>query len=521
MESIDAYRAWCRQHGFRVDTRKNWHEQRQERTLWERLQAETAADDSLARHASSLGFPDVAAYREWCRRAGFGETTRKTARQQRQERDERDRQRAAEALAGSRRRTRRPDETIRLLHAGGSPGEELRTPYLARIQELFAGTPEPGERDAFLRLLLCAQERADLFGLDPVIEHLGPLEGNTFLEALRALAGHHGGWMREPERWRPESRSSRRQFSSLARHLLARYAVPVFMDAAWFHAPGPEALRRQDWFRHLGVGRNLRTADIPLRMTKMMAHRALEAPDDFPIEHALRWGQVLGMDGTGALARAVLATRLGEAFEDEPFWETVLRFFVNNPMLDPECVGPIVDYLHHLRHVPQERPEGDPAPLDPSFSMKGRTVDSMLRRVEEWHAQLARSTRQPAQEWGPSGFQEELSPDLGCWRVVELRTAHQLYAEGRQMNHCVGSYARSCAKGTISVWSVQYHNGQSRDGKRVLTVAVQNAGRRISQVRGKNNASPLVRGKDLLLQEAYHALRFWAEREGLRLARHL
>jgi hypothetical protein len=424
-------------------------------------------------------------------------------------------------MAGSRRRTRRPDETIRLLHAGESPGEALRTPYLLRIQDLFTATPQPAERDAFLRLLLCAHERADLFGLDPVIEHLGPEDGNTFLEALRALAAHHRDWLREPERWRPESRSSRRQFGSLARHLLARYAVPPFMDAAWFRAPGPEALQQQGWFRHVGVGRNLRTADIPVRLTKMMAHRALEAPDDFPIEHALRWGQVLGMEGTEALARAVLGTRLGETFEDEPFWETVIRFFVNNPMLDPECVGPIVDYLHHIRRVPQERPEGAPLPPEPEFSMKGRTVDSILRRVEAWHAELSRTTRHLSQEWGPSGFQEEALPELECWRVIELRTAHQLYAEGRQMNHCVGSYARSCAKGTISVWSVQHHNGQSRDGKRVLTVAVQNAGRRISQVRGKNNASPLVRGKDPILQEAYRALRLWAEREGLRLARHL
>jgi phosphoenolpyruvate carboxykinase (ATP) len=53
---------------------------------------------------------------------------------------------------------------------------------------------------------------------------LGDAEGNTFVEGLCALARHRSGWIRPLEDWRPESHNARRQFGSLARHFLARYA---------------------------------------------------------------------------------------------------------------------------------------------------------------------------------------------------------------------------------------------------------------------------------------------------------
>jgi len=58
-----------------------------------------------------------------------------------------------------------------------------------------------------------------------------------------------------------------------------------------------------------------------------MAHCFCEAPAHLSISQALRWAQVLGYDGSEALAEAICATRLGQCFENESFWSTVVPFF--------------------------------------------------------------------------------------------------------------------------------------------------------------------------------------------------
>ena len=98
-------------------------------------------------------------------------------------------------------------------------------------------------------------------------------------------------------------------------------------------------------FLHIGSGQNIWKADIPVQLAKKMVHLFLQAPDRYTIEEALRWSQILGLEGEQPLVRAVNATRLGTTFENEAFWNSVIQFFVNNPMLDPDHVCPIVDFI--------------------------------------------------------------------------------------------------------------------------------------------------------------------------------
>ena len=125
------------------------------------------------------------------------------------------------------------------------------------------------------------------------------------------------------------------------------------MDSVWFRGAHEEARIQQSWFLHLGGGANIRTADLlPLGLTKNMAHHFLQAPDTYTVEEALRYGQIMGQDGDEALVEAVIDTRLGSSFEHESFWATVIQFLVRHPMLDPDLIGPIVDFIHEQRFEP-------------------------------------------------------------------------------------------------------------------------------------------------------------------------
>lgn len=531
LETVETYRTWCKANGFSANANKDWQERRQEKQTAERLAAQQAAKDALLPHLAALGLPDLAAYELWCRERNFPTGLNKSKTQLEQEARRARGEQAEVAMTQARRPQRRPEETIAAFHAGMLAPHEVKTPFLQKIGEAFVRLHEPGVRDAFLALLLHLHSQTKLLSAEPVIPHLGAQTGNTYIEALAELSRHHIGWQRSPQSWRPDSHNARRQFGTLARHLLAHYSVPAFLDAAWFRGNGAEARRQQVWFRHIGRGQNIRTADLPIALTKRAAHLFLQAPADMSVEHALRWAQVRSLGGDDYLARAILNSRLGETFENEEFWLTVLHFFVNNPMLDADLIGPVIDFIHDRKFVVQEIvvdgevTQGIP---EPNFEMKGRTVPALQQRVDAWHLHLAKMAKRPIREWEPCGLEgyTEMRRDPVTklkqrWTIRELVTGAQLQEEGKALHHCVASYAPACARGTTSIWSlqVQYLNGQV--ARRVMTIEVNNQRKMVVQARGNCNKSPGAKHTSFALREAPDILKAWAAQEQLTLQKHL
>jgi hypothetical protein len=379
-------------------------------------------------------------------------------------------------------------------------------------------------RGAFERLLRYVQSATPVLRTPLVNGWIQAARSQLIVSGLCALAWHHADWLRPVEDWTPTGSSPLPQFGSFAQHLFCRYSVPAFMNAVWFRDRDAESVQRQGWYKHIGLGRNIRTADLPLPYTKMMAHHFMQAPDHFSVEEALRWGQVRGMGGSKELARAVAATRLGRSFEHGDFWKTVVQFFVNEPTLDLVHIGPIVDYLHHQRSVPQalyiEEGEYDqPGPPQPRLTMKGRTKRSLLKQVDEWHKKLRYRHEPNPTHWKPSDIGEFRYAEQGWrdgvphrnWVIRELLSSAELYREGRAMQHCVAVYARACAGRMSSIWSMRFDNGIARS--RVMTIEVDMKRRMICQARHRRNAPPNGKAREIMER--------WARRENLAIAEHV
>ena len=279
--------------------------------------------------------------------------------------------------------------------------------------------------------------------------------------------------------------------------------------------------------------------DTEIALTKRMAHLIFEVPDMESVSMGLRWAQFLGMGGSRNLVSAVVRSRLRDFMEDEPFWATVVLFLANQPMLEPTYVGPIVDYIYNQKFALQQTrgPDGNLAegpPLQPHFTMKGRSIDKLLRQVEAWHGEFALDQHVDWEEWSSSGLRgyecEEEDGPLGAtlrWSVRELCDSWALAEEGQTMCHCVKSYARRCAKGEYSVWSLQAEGTQQKRPN-VLTIAVDNRRRRVIEFRGKYNMVPndkqrTAKQRDQtskpylhLLRKSPEIMRRWMEREQLR-----
>jgi hypothetical protein len=474
-------------------------------------------DSEVLTHIQSLGLHTVEEYQEWCGIHGFSRRVQKHWREQMKERAFANRAVAISRLTRKKNERRRPEKIIERIFRGELPENAVTQPHFIAVCRAYEVAKERHLTEAVLRLLLHVCRYADLLSTQPVISEYGWQEGNSFVEGLAALARFWSNWLRPVEDWRPRTHNSFRQFSSLARHLFARWPVPTFMDTVWFKGASAATDRQQHWFLHLGRGENIRTADLPLPYTKRMAHHFMQAPANLSVEAALRWGQIYALGGDERLVRAVVSTRLGTHFEHDEFWITVLRWLIAHPMFDSSHVGPIIDFIEDQRFTSQMVVDGDfrgQPPPQPNLTMKGRTPDSLLRQVAAWHNRLAKSD-QPAAEWPRSGIAPfefiEGSLENGTlkiWTFTELLTTRALVTEGRKMNHCVATYARPCAQGRCSIWTLEL---ESSDGKRkVLTVEVNNAARLISQARGKCNVLPGEKQRAIL--------RRWAEQARLHIA---
>jgi PcfJ-like protein len=373
-----------------------------------------------------------------------------------------------------------------------------------------------GVLPAYERLLRHVQTRTNLLHpSDRAGDNRNGLNGG-----LLALALHHADWLRPVETWFPPRQTAWPLFTSLAHHLLALYPVPAFMTSVWFDLPPGEVLPQHRWYKHLGLGHNIRTAGLPLRLTKAMAHLFTQAPHHYTAIAALRWAQARGFGGGEALARAVVGTRLGKTLENEEFWESVLHFFINHPSLDLAHVGPVVDFLQHQRFewtegVSPEGVFGKPPPPRPDYTMKGRAVASILRQVEEWHKQLGRDADQPSLSWRHSPFKgfrlvegSEALGNIRVWTITELLTSEALFLEGQAMRHCVATYAERCARRQTSIWSMQVENQRGRH--RVLTIEVDPLKRTVCQARKKRNRLPQAVEREIIER--------WAAQEGLKVA---
>jgi hypothetical protein len=491
-----------------------------------------AIEPQLLSHLEALGLDTLAGYKRWCYTRGLSTGVDKSDYELETERKLASDGISEEGPTPSRlHRPARADQLRYIYENRVEPEKATFLSWYARALESLSD--DENARHALFRIFIHTEKYAGLF------ENIGRHK-RYIIANLVGLARRHAEWIRPIEEWFPKSRGRETGYFEMVRHLLTSYDVPGFLDSIWLRDPrAPENQRHHTWYLHLGNGGNIRTAPGFFgHLTKRMAHLFLQAPRHYRVEHAVRAAQVRALGGDDDLVRAVIRTRLGEVIENEDFWLTVIQFFVNNPMLDPAQVGPIVDYIYIQKYAPQDvlQPGGgvvEGPPPHPNFSIKARSADKLVRLVEEWHGDLAAEDYVALKEWKRGAyrpFEHEETDETGqqrVWTIDELCSSWELAIEGKALCHCVRSYANRCVAGKVSIWSTQVRVGEA-DPQNVLTVAVDNKEDKITQYRGKFNMTPQNanpgRRKDNvstsyleLLRSSSRVLRLWAEREQLKL----
>ena len=305
---------------------------------------------------------------------------------------------------------------------------------------------------------------------------------------LAHIGRHFAGRVRELDAWQPRSKNPFQQLTSLVRHLFDRYGdVPAWVLHRWGHLPDPRyGLCYSALAVHLGQGRALRSfRPLPVAPSKRQEHYMRQAPAGCTFQEAYRYAQLAERAAPEWLGVALHA-RLGREpiGPDDARWLAVLDLFRAAPEANARHFGPVCDWIHFSCRVGTAT-----EPAQPGFSVRGRSLASLLAHTARWRRTLGRrrtttyQARLLDKAWAGlpvPGF----AGGEGEWvRIQQLLDYPALLAEGQQMRHCVSAYVHQCVRGRAGIYSLTFN------GARMLTLQVSPA-RQLVQARGKYNRRP-------------------------------
>jgi len=388
---------------------------------------------------------------------------------------------AAEALAANRRMSRLNAKKVEEARA-----RDVAT-TLAKYESPIFGSPD-GRRFAESELGLAVGKLAPRL-----------LENPPYVSALQRIAARRLTWIRDLKDWVPRGKGSVTVFRSLAEHLFSKYKTPALLWSAFFERDTAIQVALENLVISIAGGNSfyeeVKTGGIHVPLTRKMCHEVLASSSDLTFLQAIRRVQIDHLGGDRRLWKAWLATRPGRSLGtevDETFWNSVLNWLAQNPMLDRTQVSPLCDYITTRRNENR------------NFSMKGRAANLLIEGMEAWHAELQAGRAQRnaphvprAENYLPSGFRGAVydrtregkgGKIVEIWKFEEILTLRDLTQEGRAMHHCVASYAASIERREISIWSLSRRDNTGN--YHALTIEVRNSSRSVVQARGVCNKLP-------------------------------
>jgi hypothetical protein len=396
-----------------------------------------------------------------------------------------------------------------------------RKQYAKRMLDELLGrfaNPLWHSRESYWRLIHAVRASSTLLAPSPKRGHTDPRQAERVVRAGSRLAQKSDAWRRPPETWIAPCANAFTQFRSLVCHLLHEYPVPRFMTTVWLcDDDKPWEL---DMYLHLAQGKSIRQFELPppysIRISKSAARFFMLAPDDVSPLGAYRWAHVRSLGGDATLARLLMTMApLCTPTEHEAFWESVIRFLiVNMPICRSEIIA-IVEFVYQQRFVSADTVWGPGAgeqPLQPNFTLRGRSLRSLRRHMANWREEL--SANLPPLVLATSRWERTpIRPfrhvrDGAIWTIDELLSDRELRVEGGIMQHCVADYSHDCARRRTTIWSMKVQRDSRRE--RELTIEVRPQTKTIYEALGKRNSPPTAVTQELLDR--------WAHQEGLNFA---
>lgn len=133
-------------------------------------------------------------------------------------------------------------------------------------------------------------------------------------------------------------------------------------------------------------------------------------------------------------------------------------------------IDPILDYMYNrFDNVP-------------NYSLIGRTYNSICKQMEIWHRNLKLEKVSNYNTWKSTNYIKNFF--FEDYSITEILNIQELYEEGKELEHCVLTYAEKIhnkkENNQLTIWSLK------QNGKRLLTIAID-MNKNIKQIRGLKN----------------------------------
>ena len=248
---------------------------------------------------------------------------------------------------------------------------------------------------------------------------------------------------------------------------------------------------------HMVKGKGLHHfSKLSIKANSKVNFHFFNAPTHFDLMKTIWWAAIRSKK-----VAASLASKIVHSFDDIYTytgwyeWMDDLIFFLNRfKDIDPKDLKNILEFFISQKKdefyidLPALEDRVEVSALYPDFKLKGRSVASVLRFCEEWKRYInlikgmgdskdfKKSTIQPFRIYNGKTLVT----------IKQIRNVKELFKEGKQMSHCVGTYAGKCVKASSSIWTMKLHL-PNKKVKKALTVEILENEKSINEALGKGN----------------------------------
>jgi hypothetical protein len=184
-----------------------------------------------------------------------------------------------------------------------------------------------------------------------------------------------------------------------------------------------------------------------------------------------------------ALYHQVCKSHLRNKTVDEAFWASFIRFAATTPEFPLHKFALVADFIAMKRTaiytVPAYRSVLPKLKAETSFTFAGRSIPKLVEMAEASEKELKLRYSIGRRKW--SFFLSAGTYCYGEWVVEELTDVDDLFAEGKKMRHCVGSYFKLGYLRDSAIFSIRL------DGKPLATIEISRKNRSVVQARGPCN----------------------------------
>ena len=291
-------------------------------------------------------------------------------------------------------------------------------------------------------------------------------------------------WIRSPSTWDKEGGKG------LLEHLFVLYEVPSVLKKAWFQGD----VKFIQWFLLYAQGGSLKKANKifgwSIGSDKLWS-KLYGVPTRLSLLSAVIYAEIDRLGGSNRIYNCIINDSsfaidiINMDCENKPslvFWYDTVRWLICNCGISETAMRRILAWARHKYTESREDKR--------RFSLGRKKFITVIIRASTYHQQINRygySCKQTVnrQSWKSHNWDWELkTSDEALWEMKELTDSYVLYMEGREMRHCVSSYAGRCLSGCSAIFSLGYN------GVKKVTIEVNPLSKVLNQVKGFANKEP-------------------------------